>query len=70
MQVSVVPQTLTVVFGKRPGIICMDLYETTAQEKKEELKIFLFALVDRVKTLEKNLEGMLNRSYWLNLSQC
>jgi len=57
VQVSIKPQTLTVLFGSRAAIISLDLYETTAQEKKEEIKILLFTLVDRVKDLEKKLES-------------
>ena len=57
VQVSTLPQTLTVVFGERPSIITIELYETTAQNKKEELKEFIFSLVDTVKDLEIKLKG-------------
>lgn len=57
VQVSIFPQKLILIFGIKPGSISIDLYETTAQKKKDELKVFLFNLVDRVKNLEKKLEG-------------
>ena len=59
VQVSILPQTLTAIFGSKPDTVSLDLFETTAQEKKEGLKVLLFTLVDQVKTLENKLEGIM-----------
>ncbi len=59
LEVSLLPQKLTLTMGKEPNVVNFDLFETSMQQKKEDLQQLIFAFLDKVEGLEGKLKGWL-----------
>ena len=57
LQISEIAQRILLTLGTGSAAFTLDLYQTTAQEKKKEFQYILFSLAGSVQDLEEKLKG-------------